>query len=539
MPFLVYLYIKIQKREEEKAKIAAKNIIRNERYVLEAEIKKQKEELFNLKLQIDKERQNLEKTKMIQDQLFKEKTTGCPWVADIYSNFVELKYMFLEKWLIAKKNPAYQASQIVSDVKKDIKESEKERLHLFAIIKYYESAFPWLKEVRGVEDSDIGHLPPSVYKDISREREKIASQYEEIQKEKEYLFTERQSLAKFRAELSMQLEIKEKEVQKQYAEIESEKKCQQKLFEEKTIGFPWVAQKYAELKALELQAQEKYLLGKKPAATKSAAIVKECRIKLREAEFSAYVYKGIVDYYETLFPWLADFREAPDESICVVQGIKREEIQDPAKKLLSNAEWEKLSQSEKFQIALDRYHKRKKTNWEIGRDFERYIGYVYECRGFDVTFFGAIKGLEDMGRDIIARKEDKTIIIQCKYWKKDKIIHEKHIFQLYGTCIVYGIENKEKTTPEGIFITSASLSNTAEKVAKALNIQVVKNVTLKKYPCIKCNIGKEGEKIYHFPFDQQYDKIKMTKGNGCFYAATVDEAERAGFRRAYRWHGSS
>lgn len=542
IPFLIYLYTKIQKKEKEKAeknaKTIAENILRKERHSLESEIKKQKEDVFNLKSQIEKERQSLENEKIIQDKLFKEKTIGCPWVADIYSNFVELKYIFLEKWLLAKKNPAYQASQIVSDVKRDIKNSEKERLHLLAIIKYYESAFPWLKDVRGVEDSDIGHFPPSVYDDINKEREKIAYQYREIQKEKEYLSAERQRLAKERGDFSIQMEIKEKELQKQYAEIELEKECQQKLFEEKTIGFPWVAQKYAELKILQLQDQEKYLLNKKPAATKSAAIVKACRIKLKEAENSAYIYKGLVDYYETLFPWLIDFREAPDESIRVVQSIETGENQDPAQKLLSHAEWEKLPQSEKFQIALDRYQKRKKTNWEIGRDFERYIGYVYECRGFDVTFFGAIKGFEDMGRDIIARKENKVAIIQCKYWKKDKMIHEKHIFQLYGTCILYGIENKEETTPEGIFITSCSLSETAEKVAEALNIQIVKNVTLKNYPCIKCNISKEGEKIYHLPFDQQYDKIKMTKRNGCFYASTVEEAERAGFRRAYRWHGN-
>lgn len=542
IPFIIFIYIKIQKREEkkaeEKAKITALSLIRKEREALQNEVKKQKDEIFSLKVHVDKEREILEKEKKIQDKLFEEKTIGCPWVSEVYSNFVELKYIFLEKWLTAKRNPAYQASQIVADVKKDIKESEKERLRLLAIIKYYESSFPWLKEVRGVKDSDIGHFPPSVYNEINRERENIAYQYNEIQKEKEYLSTERHKLATFKADFSMQMEMKEKELQKQYAEIQSEKEYQQKLFEEKTIGFPWVAQKYAELKTLQLQAREKYLLDKKPAATKSAAIVKDCRLKLKKAEQSAYIYKGIIDYYETLFPWLTDFREAPDESIQLIQTSEPEEAQDPAQKLLSNAEWEKLSQTEKFQIALERYQKRKKTNWEIGRDFERYIGYIYEYKGFNVTFFGAIKGFEDMGRDIIAKKDDSTIIIQCKYWKKDKTIHEKHIFQLYGTCIVYGIENKETIPPTGIFITSCSLSDTAEKVAKALGIQTLTNITLKQYPCIKCNIGKGGEKIYHLPFDQQYDKIKMTKDNGCFYASTIDEAEHAGFRRAYRWHGN-
>lgn len=98
IPFLIYLYTKIQKKEKEKAeknaKTIAENILRKERHSLESEIKKQKEDVFNLKSQIEKERQSLENEKIIQDKLFKEKTIGCPWVADIYSNFVELKYIF-------------------------------------------------------------------------------------------------------------------------------------------------------------------------------------------------------------------------------------------------------------------------------------------------------------------------------------------------------------------------------------------------------------------------------------------------------------
>lgn len=53
---------------------------------------------------------------------------------------------------------------------------------------------------------------------------------------------------------------------------------------------------------------------------------------------------------------------------------------------------------------------------------------------------------------------------------------------------------------------------------------------------IKCNIGSNGEKIYHLPFDQQYDKTRIDK-KGEFYAKTTEEAEKKGFRRAFKWHG--
>lgn len=49
---------------------------------------------------------------------------------------------------------------------------------------------------------------------------------------------------------------------------------------------------------------------------------------------------------------------------------------------------------------------------------------------------------------------------------------------------------------------------------------------------IKCNVN-QGNKIYHLPFDQQYDRTQICKP-GEFYAYTVKEAVTAGFRRAYR-----
>ena len=55
---------------------------------------------------------------------------------------------------------------------------------------------------------------------------------------------------------------------------------------------------------------------------------------------------------------------------------------------------------------------------------------------------------------------------------------------------------------------------------------------------IKCNINRTTkEKIYHLPFDQQYDNVKIDDV-GEFFAMTVQEAEDAGFRRAKRWFKS-
>lgn len=55
---------------------------------------------------------------------------------------------------------------------------------------------------------------------------------------------------------------------------------------------------------------------------------------------------------------------------------------------------------------------------------------------------------------------------------------------------------------------------------------------------IKCNISrKTGEKIYHMPFDQVYDKVVIEPDEGEMYAADVFEAEFHGFRRAFKYTG--
>lgn len=363
-------------------------------------------------------------------------------------------------------------------------------------------------------------------------------------------------------ELNKELNIKNKiaeskshEAENIINETEKLKEIQEKLFEEKTIGFPWVAELYSEYVDKIYSWASIALLLKQNPAPKASEIVDALRARTKAAEKSAYIYQGLLKYYEQLFPKLSDYQDISDIEVLGAMGNERDDHteNDIAKEYISNSDWNNLSSTDKFQIALDNYWNKKKSNWQIGRDYERYIGYEYEQNGYDVTFFGAIKGFEDMGRDLIARKNNETYIIQCKNWSSNKTIHEKHIFQLYGTCVLYVLENKNiflnnqamlldimnTEMLKGIFITSCRLSDTAKECADYLGIKVVENKKLIKYPSIKCNISSSGEKIYHLPFDQQYDKIKIDKNNGEFYCDTILKAEANGFRRAYRWHGNS
>lgn len=269
----------------------------------------------------------------------------------------------------------------------------------------------------------------------------------------------------------------------------------------------------------------------------------EAKLQIQEARIAYYQ----LEYLKQIFPSIEDVLEISCDEMREIQGIhiSDEEIlssHDGTKDYLSKEEWDTLSPRERNQLALDRYiASKKKSKWQIGRDYELYVGYTYEKQGYTVDYFGSYQKLEDLGRDLIVKKGTDIAIAQCKYWGHEKIIHEKHIAQLYGTTISYCCENNLPLgSVKSILITNITLSDTAKRMAEYLNVKYRERFEMGEYPRIKCNIGKDEygtpTMIYHLPMDQQYDSVKIEK-NGEFFAFTVEEAERAGFRRAYKWFG--
>lgn len=313
--------------------------------------------------------------------------------------------------------------------------------------------------------------------------------------------------------------------------------------EEKQMQYPWLAQVFADVIYYYDQDKAKELENRPRPAYKAAEQVREIAQEKRELQKWCKLLEYQLNFYENAFPWLEDIKEANIYEIWEnTQAISSTESDNAdeyvrMKNWLSPDEYTLLSTQGKYQLALDRYQKRNKSNWEVGIEFERYIGYLFEKGGEKVRYNGAIKGLEDMGRDLIVEKDDKIRVVQCKRWATHKTIHEKHIFQLYGSMVMLSMTNPAKPV-EGVFITTAPLSETAQQCADYLHI-TVRQMTPEElpdnYPVIKCNISRrDGTKIYHLPFDQQYDKVVIEPDKGEFYATTIAEAEAAGFRRAWR-----
>ena len=355
--------------------------------------------------------------------------------------------------------------------------------------------------------------------------------------------------------------------QKQEAAISIQKITQEEkqiitdLLNANVSKFPVVTLAIADLRA-EREALNLRLADQKRPAPKATEQAKQLQKEKRLLLAENLAYKYELHYLHSLLPWLEDIEDEPMEANQNNDEINTEpQNDDAAGYWLSPEEYRSLPVIEKYQLALNRYMKRNKSNAEIGRDYERYVGYQYELEGYKVTYYGAERGLEDLGRDLVCVKGKKILVVQCKCWsnKKQKIIHEKHINQLYGTTIKYYIdcctpqENWQSDgsfnlfpilqSPHGlkitpVFVSTVPYSETALKFASALGVQC-RQMDMGKYPMIKCNIGKTGERIYHLPFDQQYDKVVIDKKAGECYAMTVQEAEDKGFRRAMRWRGNS
>lgn len=177
----------------------------------------------------------------------------------------------------------------------------------------------------------------------------------------------------------------------------------------------------------------------------------------------------------------------------------------------------------KFNAYLNKMHSKP----SIGELYERQIRYVYEIKGWLVEPFGILKGKNDLGRDLICRKKNKTLIIQAKCWSKTTIIHEKHLMQLAGSILYFIYKNKK--SPQGVFVTTAKLSDRAKDVAKKLGIQH-RNIKLdRNFPMIKCNINKKGKKRFFLPFDKYYDDVHIELNKGEVYAHTINEALKKGY----------
>lgn len=289
-----------------------------------------------------------------------------------------------------------------------------------------------------------------------------------------------------------------------------------------------------------IKKYQDYFLYKRNPSPKSAQVLSEIKVDYKKLQIENRQLKL------TLSEFITD-----DEKNTVAE--KEEHSFDDENRAykygrFSKEEWEKLNYIEKLDAVLEKYKNSWKDKLNIGLEFERYCGYLYEKKGYQVKYWGILNGKADGGIDLIAKNKTKTLYIQCKYWGNSKTIRENTISQLFGSALKMAIDNGEtyesfikKVKAEKIriiLLTKTEISEEAKQFCEKLNVIYKENIEIKlDYPRIKLVYGED--KIFYIPTDLQYDNIIFSSSNKeygrCF---TCKEAENLGYRHCYKWRGN-
>lgn len=298
-----------------------------------------------------------------------------------------------------------------------------------------------------------------------------------------------------------------------------------------------IFEEYTEKK---LSSYEEYFRYKTRPSIKTADFIKEIKAEYKKLEKENRELNLLLSQFIT------------DEEIDT-QKEKEEssfDVEEKAYKYgrVQKEQWDKLTYVEKLDLVLERYKNSWKDKLNIGLEFERYCGYLYEKKGYQVKYWGILNGKADGGIDLIAKDKTKTLYIQCKYWGTSKIIRENTISQLFGSALKMAIDNGEtyesfikKVKSEKIriiLLTKTEISEEAKTFCEKLNVIYQEKIEIKQdYPRVKLVYGEE--KIFYIPTDLQYDNISFGSTSKEYGRAfTCKEAEEKGYRHCYKWKGN-
>lgn len=464
--------------------------------------------------------------------------------ASMYADFKDVIIEGAQNWLLSKDRPIAMygtANQTLTQIKQDF----HELIQLHKAMQYkYEfllAVFPELENILNNE-TKLLDLPSKPEPDID-----IKKLYQEktdarIIEKKELNEIKRLYKAEQERQL-FQLTTKQNNehriIKEQYDEATKKLNEERKIFELVTLNnatFKNTASLYADYKAMLIEDARYWLLHKKmPIRAYGSTdetlkqLKKDHRTAVAQLKEMQYKY----DFLLSVFPELATYLD-DEQSLAEIAEYDIEDVKENYDRVIDfvpREEYERLTPTERNQLALDRYVEgRKKSARIAGFDYEMYCCHKLRQNGFEVEEFGIQNGLEDLGRDIIAKKGGKTYVIQCKRYKKDCQVHENTICQIFGTSIHYRNTATSEVVP--VLITTGEVSKTAREFAEILNVEI-RQWEMEDYPRIKANINN-GQKIYHLPFDQQYWRTIIEPEKGEAYYMTVAEAEQNGFRRAMR-----
>lgn len=124
-----------------------------------------------------------------------------------------------------------------------------------------------------------------------------------------------------------------------------------------------------------------------------------------------------------------------------------------------------------LETSLNQDERNLQERLKVGQIYEKYVGRYLQRKGYTVEYKGIKRGFDDEGIDLICCKDEEMLLIQCKNWAKDKVLHENYIFQLYGAWKFYEVTEKKKAA--AALYCTCKVTNQARIIARILDIQIV------------------------------------------------------------------
>ena len=118
---------------------------------------------------------------------------------------------------------------------------------------------------------------------------------------------------------------------------------------------------------------------------------------------------------------------------------------------------------------------------DAGSEYEKYVATKYIDTGHTIIYHGIDKKTKDGGIDLIAQKDNKTILIQCKNWRMAgyKEIKSKDIRAFFGDAFKYLLDNNLMQTKVAFHFIVAD----EESLGKDAMYYLQENTSI-KYKCI-------------------------------------------------------
>lgn len=158
--------------------------------------------------------------------------------------------------------------------------------------------------------------------------------------------------------------------------------------------------------------------------------------------------------------------------------------------------------------------------------YMRYVGHLFEVKGYNVNYYGIRKGISDSSIDLIVYDEFETIFVKCAYRTKDRAVGERVILGFHEACISWAaLHISHPILEHGVIInmvcTNSELTLKAMQCAYNFDVKRIDKLYLDtNYPLIKCLNHPDLGYVYVLPWEDIYDNINTT-----IFLKTTKEAD--------------